>query len=345
MPKRVPSYCRQRESGRPDRAFCRINGKKILLGEWQSKESKAKYAELISENAGGGSPAEEQPATMTDLMGGYLEHAESYYGTKGPEWYHIKNVIRDLRERYVNMPAMDFRAKRLQETRKIWIEKGWSRCYINDQMGRIKRMFKWAAEREMVPPDTYLSLRIVSGLRRGKTEARDTDPIEPVSDATIEATLPFLPELIAVAVQVQRLCGCRPGELIRMRKRDIDRSGEVWVCRLRDHKTAHRGKKREIYFGPKAQELLLPRLICSDEDRLFPFRRDSFRRAIHRACKRAGIPNWCPLQIRHLAGTRAREVGGLEGAQVHLGHSRCDVTQVYAETSRERAIQLAKKIG
>ena len=48
MSERVPAYCRQRESGRPDRAFCRINGKKINLGRWNSSESKVKYSRLIA---------------------------------------------------------------------------------------------------------------------------------------------------------------------------------------------------------------------------------------------------------------------------------------------------------
>ncbi len=45
MSTRVPPYCRQRESDRPDRAFCRIDGKKVFLGRYGSIESKAKYSE------------------------------------------------------------------------------------------------------------------------------------------------------------------------------------------------------------------------------------------------------------------------------------------------------------
>ena len=48
MSTRVPPYCRQRESDLPDRAFCRIDGKKVFLSRHGSLESKAKYAELIS---------------------------------------------------------------------------------------------------------------------------------------------------------------------------------------------------------------------------------------------------------------------------------------------------------
>lgn len=44
----IPTYCRQREGGCIDRAFCRIHGKKLFLGEYGSPESKLKYAEVVA---------------------------------------------------------------------------------------------------------------------------------------------------------------------------------------------------------------------------------------------------------------------------------------------------------
>ena len=45
-----------------------------------------------------------------------------------------------------------------------------------------------------------------------------------------------------------------------------------------------------------------------------------------------------PLQLRHAAGTEARSAGGgLDAAQVRLGHKNANITQVYAEVSREKA--------
>jgi integrase len=76
----------------------------------------------------------------------------------------------------------------------------------------------------------------------------------------VEATIPFLPTVVADMVRVQRLTGARPGEICQMRPCDIDRSGEVWKYRPADHKTAYRGRERTIYLGPKAQAVLLPYL-------------------------------------------------------------------------------------
>jgi integrase len=72
---------------------------------------------------------------------------------------------------------------------------------------------------------------------------------------------------------------------------------------------------------------------------------DSYRRAIHCACDRAGIPRWSPNRLRHSAGTEIRRLYGLEAAQVVLGHSKADVTQVYAERDYALAARVAREVG
>jgi site-specific recombinase XerC len=52
-----------------------------------------------------------------------------------------------------------------------------------------------------------------------------------------------------------------------------------------------------------------------------------------------------PNQLRHSFATRVRKEHGLEAAQVLLGHSRADVTQVYAERNERLASAVAAKIG
>ncbi len=80
----------------------------------------------------------------------------------------------------------------------------------------------------------------------------------------------------------------------------------------------------------------------------------SYRRAISyavRAAKRKRadeepeIPDWCPLQLRHSRATEIRRQFGLEAAQVILGHSRADVTQVYAERDLTTALRVARETG
>jgi integrase len=55
--------------------------------------------------------------------------------------------------------------------------------------------------------------------------------------------------------------------------------------------------------------------------------------------------HWNTNQLRHSYATKVRKEHGLEAAQVALGHSRADVTQIYAERNEALAITIASKLG
>lgn len=59
----------------------------------------------------------------------------------------------------------------------------------------------------------------------------------------------------------------------------------------------------------------------------------------------ASVPHWTPLQLRHAAATEIRRQHGLEAAQVLLGHSRADVSQVYAARDLDLGLRIAGEVG
>lgn len=71
----------------------------------------------------------------------------------------------------------------------------------------------------------------------------------------------------------------------------------------------------------------------------------TYARAVLSACKRAKVLPWAPNQLRHNRATIIRRNFGIEAASVMLGHSGLEVTQVYAEADRQKAIDVAKAIG
>ena len=71
----------------------------------------------------------------------------------------------------------------------------------------------------------------------------------------------------------------------------------------------------------------------------------SYRNAIHRACRTAGVPIWGPNRLRHNAATMLRREFGLDVAQVVLGHASPDTTLIYAEADRQRAAEAMSRIG
>jgi integrase len=101
----------------------------------------------------------------------------------------------------------------------------------------------------------------VPGLRRGRTGAKEGAGVKPPAADLVDAMLPQLNPTVRAMVELQRLTGMRPGELVIIRPADVDRSGDVWEYRPAEHKTAHAGKDRTVYLGPKAQDVLRPFLL------------------------------------------------------------------------------------
>ncbi|MDR2116291.1 MAG: site-specific integrase, partial [Planctomycetaceae bacterium] len=90
--------------------------------------------------------------------------------------------------------------------------------------------------------------------------APETVPRLDVSDITVQATLPYLPPTIAAMVQIQRVSGMRPSNVCRMKVGDIDRSKEIWLYTLKEHKTAWRGHGKIVALGAFEQSILIPYL-------------------------------------------------------------------------------------
>jgi integrase len=71
----------------------------------------------------------------------------------------------------------------------------------------------------------------------------------------------------------------------------------------------------------------------------------SYGMCVAEACEKAGVPIFRCNRIRHTYATKVRREHGLEAAQVLLGHSQADVTQIYAERNLSLARDVAAKIG
>ena len=87
---------------------------------------------------------------------------------------------------------------------------------MNDRSTRIKRIFNWGVENELVSES-------VAGLIPGETVARETDPIKAVPDWIVDATLQLCPPTVDDMVRFHRLTGCRPSEVCNLRWSDVDR--------------------------------------------------------------------------------------------------------------------------
>jgi integrase len=141
------------------------------------------------------------------------------------------------------------------------IAAGLCRSTINQHIGRVRRMFRWAVAEELLPVTTYQALAAVPGLQRGRCAAKEPRPVRPVADEVVEATLPHVSSTVATMVRFQKLTGCRPGEVCIIRPCDIVTSVKVWRYVPESHKTEHHDRERIIFIGPRAQDVIRPYLL------------------------------------------------------------------------------------
>ena len=265
----VPKYSRHKASGQ---TVVTIQGRDHYLGPYGSKSSKHKYDQFVGQWIAAGRPAQATAApdalTIAELILAYWKFAERHYVKEGEptsEQHCIRSALRHVRRLYDDLPAIEFGPLALKSVRRSMEESRLCRSTINEHVGRIRRLFRWAVSEELLPASVYQALATVSGLQKGRTTAREPEPILPVEDNVVDATLSHLPVVVRDMVRFQRLTGCRPGEVCRLRPCDIDRSDDVWQFRPETHKTEHHGRSRFIFIGPLAQAVLLPYLLRNSD--------------------------------------------------------------------------------
>jgi integrase len=121
-------------------------------------------------------------------------------------------------------------------------------------------MFRWGVEEDIVAGSTWHALKAVKALRKGEQGTFDHDEREEVPDDVVALTLRYLPPVVAAMVQIQGMTGMRPTELCTMRVGDVDRSGDVWKYRPKNHKTEEHIGKKIIDLGKDEQILIAPYL-------------------------------------------------------------------------------------
>ncbi|MFG0315797.1 MAG: tyrosine-type recombinase/integrase, partial [Planctomycetota bacterium JB042] len=298
--------------------------------------------------------------TVAQLLHAFLRWADGYYlkaGRRTSEVAVLESAFKVLFEMHASSRIAEFGPVELRAVRDEMVRQGLSRTTVNAYVNRIKRAWRWGASRDMVPGSVLAAITALTGLGKMRSEAREPEPVAAVDEAAVEAVLERVRPSVRVMVRLQLLTGMRPGEVVSMRAADVDRSASPWRYTPRDHKTSHLGHSREVFLGPKAQEVLAPLLEVSPspESPLFGYTTASYRRAISRACgeladeaKEKGEdppPAWTPNQLRHTAATAIRRRYGIEAARVLLGHATLSTSEIYAEVDETAAKRIMDEMG
>lgn len=224
--------------------------------------------------------------------------------------------------------------------------------------------YQWGEDSDRIPEG--LAARLWAAVARRDTPGAAAVPRTPADGKAVAKVARWLsanrPDAAAL-FRVHSLTGARVEELLALTAGDVRTRGAkldltkegVWAADLLDrHKTAKEGKERVLVFGPLAQKVLAPLLKGKGPgEPLFPplgkggtHRASAYWHAVATACEGAGVPHFCPRQLRQMVADRVRDVLTAEHAAALLGHAGSGVTaKHYLSVPLVKAAEAARAVG
>jgi len=303
--------------------------------------------------------------SVSELCALWAEHCREYYrGRDGKPTSMATNAVlavRLFRDLYGNAAVAELTHADMLQLRDALVRSGVARTTVNRRLWCVKYMMEWALDEAIIPATVKAELTQVRGVKRGRSAAPERQPVRPVDDATISATVAHMMPNTADMVRVHRLTGMRPCELCGLRWSLIDTSRTPWVYRVppeinKNEWRGELGQPRVVCIGPKARAIL-ERHKGGDDVPFSPVRAfgeylearrvarttpiygqkknaphvprvlggfwttDAYTKTIRAACTKAGITPWGANRLRHAFGTEVRRAFGLEAARAVLGHT------------------------
>ncbi len=330
----------------------RIKSKTHHLGKDKLKAS-GRYRELIAEHYGAAPPPEGGGggAKVGELLEAFrldqLEHCPPRWRVKREG--KLAMALDPALKLYAKLPARSFGPMCLRTVRSDYAAvPGRTRGYVNELTRKLRSAWKWGVSMELVPLETYLSLKTVPDLKRGEMGLGEGRERVAVDWAHVEATLPFLNDRNRDLVVLLAETAARPDEIVRLRPADVRKHPDgTWSYAPAEHKTARSNKRRLIVFNATCRAILDRYLSGQKPDAwLFPadpfqapgqhFCVTSLRNAITSACHRAGVPRWTPYALRHAKITEVSLKYGVDVAQALAGHASKATTAIYDHNTLER---------
>jgi integrase len=199
-------------------------------------------------------------ATVEQLCAAWDAHCREYYKGSSTAINAVVDV-RMFRELYGHAAVSELTHADMLQLRDALVRSGVSRSTVNARLWRVKFMLAWALDEALIPATVKAELTQVRGIKRGRTSAPERQPVRPVDDATIAATVEHMMPNTADMVRIHRLTGMRPCELCGLRWSLIDRSRTPWVYRVppeinKNEWRGELGQPRVVCIGPQARAIL-----------------------------------------------------------------------------------------
>ncbi len=282
--------------------------------------------------------------TFAQLQAYYLHYCATvrYYdkdlGTVSSQYTIAEVALRTFGDAHAIRPASDIEVGDLRRFRDRLIGEGKVRSTINNYIGVVVQMYKWALGEGYVAPEVVRPLVDFPRLIEGQTAAHESAAIQPAKTSAILAVIDAAGPILADLLRVHWISGARPGEIVQLAKRYLDMEDpDVWIFTPPAYKTKRHGEPRTIALFAEAIDIIKPYLFRPDDRPLFSPAESEAARHKAQAAARASKPT--PSQLRR----RASAGPGRAGDAYTTATYRRAVERIIARINAERAAENRKR--
>lgn len=359
MPRKASLAYRRHKS--KNLGYCRVDGRFVYFGPFDSPESHRRYRSFLAERAALAEGREFRPKaelSVGELAEQWLAWMVRERGPANSKSFSARSVAACLVMEHAGLPAREFGPKALSTIqRRLLAEGKLCRTGINRRVRDIVSVFKWGVSEELIAGPVWQALSTIRPLRYGV--GKENAPRVAADPAAVDAVVALMEKRGATdaarVVRFLRATGCRPGEAFTMTPADLRLADDPPVYVVRNHKCEHHGMARVVVLNDAALAVVHEALAeCRRMDApLFlnrsgtPFDATMLRHSIQRACKAADVREFVAYSLRHLAATEAMNRTRSEASvAAMLGHSpNSKLVRRYSRDRLSLAAEAAKAVG
>lgn len=169
-----PPMRRKRCPGHRDQAYVTLSGRRVMLGPWNSREAKQRYAVEIAQWLARGRTAAPviTDALMSECVAAYARYCADYFRDSQRSYERVLFSVAPVKDMYGRLPASEFGPVHLRAIRETMINAGLCVSTINTRIGTIKRMLRYCASLEMIPAEVWHKATTLENLKPGRCAAK-----------------------------------------------------------------------------------------------------------------------------------------------------------------------------
>ena len=284
---------------------------------------------------------QEALAVREQILATFEKHISRSIGDAAEEFLNVKRKmgctersIRSVRDRlFPFLPAerpVTSITPQLAESLYAVATESSAVCTHHVSLRCAKALYRFCIKQKYVSANPFADVQPIGRPNVGKSQLRQ-DEARKLSAYLIDKASSG--DTCALGLLVQVMLGLRSGEVLRLRKRDLDCQATIVVV----DGTKNRNAKRSLELdAPVVRELLLQRcatlapesFIFTHDGRTLPFATSTLGKRLARYCKSVGVPVVCPHSLRGLHSSLAVKAGATSAfvAQA-LGHGSDAVTR------------------